>query len=204
MNPARNLEDREAFLLAAVGGAAGYAVVHDWRAVLTAALGVFAVKVGAGTLLHGTAKLPNDPLPGLTDHESSVARLIHAGYGNPAIAMRLNVTLKRVEARIQRIQAKWAVATRPEIEQLVAQILGESPRPPIPRSKQRWELIAEVGTGVAVMALGLGILTLPPDTPLIGDWRDWIGLTLMTGGLIFSAISIAMFLWERGQTRSEK
>jgi len=65
-------------------------------------------------------------------------------------------------------------------------------------------LVEEIGTGVAVMALGLGILTLPPETPLVGGWRDWIGLCLLIGGLLFSTVSIAMYSWERAQSKREK
>ena len=143
-------------------------------------------------------------MPELTEKESSVASLIHAGYGDPAIAARLGIPLRRIEGRIQRIQTKWRVSTRTEIAQHVAQIRGEPPELPRTRFKQRWELVAEIGTGVAVMALGLGILTLPPETPLVGGWRDWIGLCLLIGGLLFSTVSIAMFSWERAQSNREK
>ena len=162
------------------------------------------VRIGAGVLLHGTRKIPEGPLPELTEKESSVASLIHAGYGDPAIAARLGIPLRRIEGRIQRIQTKWRVSTRTEIAQHVAQIRGEPPELPRTRFKQRWELVAEIGTGVAVMALGLGILTLPPETPLVGGWRDWIGLCLLIGGLLFSTVSIAMFSWERAQSKREK
>ena len=112
--------------------------------------------------------------------------------------------LRRIEGRIQRIQTKWRVSTRQEIAQHVAQIRGEPPEHPTTRFKQRWELIAEVGTGVAVMALGLGMLTLPPDTPLIGGWREWLGLSLVIGGFLYGAVSIAMYAWERGHSTREK
>jgi hypothetical protein len=125
-----------------------------------------------------------------------VARLVHAGFGDPAIAVRVGISLKGVELRIGRIQAKWRVSTRLEVAQHVAEISGEPPGHPATRIKQRWELVAEVGNGVAVMALGLGLLALPPDTPLIGDWRDWFGLTLMVGGLMFSVISVVIYEWE--------
>lgn len=198
------LQDAEAALLALVGAGAAYAVAHDWRVALTAGIGVLVVRIGAGMLLHGIRKIPQGPLPDLTDKESSVASLIHAGYGNPAIAARLGIPLRRIEGRIQRIQTKWRVSTRQEIAQHVAQIRGEPPEHPTTRFKQRWELIAEVGTGVAVVALGLGMLTLPPDTPLIGGWREWFGLSLVIGGFLYSAVSIAMYSWERGHSTREK
>jgi DNA-binding CsgD family transcriptional regulator len=199
-----NLQDADAAALALVGAAAAYAVDRDWRVALTAGLGVLVVRIGAGVLLHGTRKIPVGPLPELTENESSVASLIHAGYGDPAIAARLGIPLRRIEGRIQRIQAKWRISTRTEIAQHVAQIRGEPPELPRNRFKQRWELVAEIGTGVAVMALGLGVLTLPPDTPVIGGWRDWIGLSLLFGGLLFSTVSVALYFWERGQSRREK
>jgi len=199
-----DLQDADAAVLGLVGAAAAYAVARDWRVALTAGLGVLVVRIGAGVLLHGTRKIPEGPLPELTEKESSVASLIHAGYGDPAIAARLGIPLRRIEGRIQRIQTKWRVSTRTEIAQHVAQIRGEPPELPRTRFKQRWELVAEIGTGVAVMALGLGILTLPPETPLVGGWRDWIGLCLLIGGLLFSTVSIAMFSWERAQSKREK
>jgi DNA-binding CsgD family transcriptional regulator len=199
-----DLQDAEAGALALVGAAAAYAVDRDWRVALTAALGVLVVRFGAGVLLHGTHKIPMVPLPDLTQNESSVANLVHAGYGDPAIAARLGVSLSRVEARIQRIQLKWRISTRAEIAKHVAQIRGDPPELPRTRLKQRWEFVAEIGTGVAVMALGLGVLTLPPDTPLIGEWRDWIGLSLLIGGLLFITVSIAIYLWERGHSGREK
>jgi DNA-binding CsgD family transcriptional regulator len=193
---ARELEDREAALLALLAAAATYFVARDWRVMLIAAVGTLVVRVGAGLLLHGTRNIPDDPLPGLTDKESAVARLIHRGYGDPAIAVRLGISLRRAEGRVQRIQDKWHVSTRSEIAKHVAEILGEPPVPPPTRFKQRWELIAEVGTGVAVMALGVGVLTLPPGTPVIGDWRDWIGLSLLAAGLVFAVVSIAAYVSE--------
>ncbi len=199
-----DLQDADAAVLALVGASAAYAVARDWRVALTAGLAVLVVRIGAGVLLHGTRKIPEGPLPELTEKESSVASLIHAGYGDPAIAARLGIPLKRIEGRIQRIQTKWRVSTRTEIAQHVAQIRGEPPELPRTRVKQRWELVAEIGTGVAVMALGLGILTLPPETPLVGGWRDWIGLCLLIGGLLFSTVSIAMYSWERAQSKREK
>jgi DNA-binding CsgD family transcriptional regulator len=204
MNRAVDLQDAEAALLALVGATAAYAVALDWKVALTAGFGVLVVRLGAGVLLHGTRKIPDTPLPGLTDKESAVANLIHAGLGDPAIAARLGVSLKRIEGRILRIQDKWHVSTRTEIAQHVAQIRGEPPAHQNSRFKQRWELIAEIGTGVAVMALGLGILTLPPDTPLVGSWRDWIGLSLLIGGFLFTAVSIAMYSWERRSIKPEK
>jgi DNA-binding CsgD family transcriptional regulator len=197
------VQDREAVLLALVGAAAAYAVARDGRLVLTVALGVLVVRAGAGLLLHGTHKIPFGSLPDLTDNESAVATFIYAGYGDPAIAARLGITVKRVEGRSQRIQAKWRVSTRSEIAHHVAQIRGEPPPERPTPLKQRWELVAEVGTGVAVMALGVAILAVPPDTPLIGDWRDWFGLSVLVAGLLFSAVSLVMFFWERGQSRGE-
>jgi DNA-binding CsgD family transcriptional regulator len=196
------VQDRETVLLALIGAGAAYAVAGDLRLVLTVAVGVLAVKAGAGVLLHGTHKIPFADLPDLTSNESAVATLIHWGYGDPAIAARLGITVRRVEGRIQRIQAKWRVSTRSEIVQHVAQIRGEPPEHPR-GPKQRWELVAEIGTGVAVVALGVAVLALPPDTPLIGGWRDWIGLSVVVAGFLFGAVSLATFFSERDQSVRE-
>ncbi|MEA2643104.1 MAG: Bacterial regulatory protein luxR family [Chloroflexota bacterium] len=198
-----DVRDAEAALLALLGAAAAYAVALDWRVAITAGFGVLVVRVGAAVLLHGTRKIPDGPLPGLTDKESAVASLIHAGLFDPAIAARLGIPLRRIEGRILRIYAKWHISTRDEIAEHVAQIRGEPPERQKSKLKQRWELIAEVGTGVAVMALGLGFVALPPDTPLIGEWREWIGLCLLIGGLLFSAVSIANYSWERAQPKRD-
>jgi DNA-binding CsgD family transcriptional regulator len=202
MNISRELADRDAALLALVAAVAAYAVAHewgDWRVAITAGVGVVALRIGAGILLHGTHRLPDDPLPGLTEKESDVARYVHRGLGDPAIARRLGISLKRVDGRVNRIQAKWRVSTRKEIAEHVAQVLGEPPEHPVP-GKQRWEWIAELGTGIAIMALGLGSLTLSVDTPLVGSSKDWLGLSLLIGGLVFCALSTVTYFWERTQT----
>jgi DNA-binding CsgD family transcriptional regulator len=202
MNISRELADRDAVALALLTAVAAYAIAFewaDWPLAVIAGVGVIVVRIGAGILLHGTHSIPNDALPGLTDKESDVARYVHRGLGDPAIARRLGISLKRVGGRVNRIQAKWRVSTRSEIAEHVAQILGEPPQRPAPE-KQRWEWIAEVGTGVAIMALGLGSLTLSVDTPLLGGLKDWLGLSLLIGGLIFSVVSTSTYVWERMHT----
>ena len=202
MNLTRELQDREAVILALVAAGGAYAVAQawgEWPVAVAASVGVIAVRIGAGIVLHGTHRLPDDPLPGLTEKESDVARYVHRGLGDPAIARRLGISLKRVDGRVNRIQAKWRVSTRKEIAEHVAQILGEPPERPVP-AKQRWEWIAELGTGIAIMALGLGSLTLSVDTPLIGPSKDWLGLSFLIGGLVFCALSTVTYFWERTQT----
>jgi DNA-binding CsgD family transcriptional regulator len=199
MNVSRELADLDAAALAVMAAVAAYAVAHewgDWRVALAAGIGVIAVRVGAGIVLHGTHGIPDDPLPGLTEKESAVARYVHRGLGDPAIARRLGISLKRVDGRVNRIQAKWRVSTRREIAEHVAQILGEPPQHSMP-AKQRWEWIAELGTGIAIMALGLGSLTLSVDTPLLGSSKDWLGLCLLIGGLVFCGLSTVTYFWER-------
>jgi len=202
MNISREFPDRETVALALFAAVAAYAVAFewaDWPLAVIAGLGVIVVRIGAGVLLHGTQRIPDDPLPGLTEKESAVARYVHRGLGDPAIARRLGISLKRVDGRVKRVQAKWRVSTRSEVAEHVAQILGEPPERPAP-AKQRWEWIAEVGTGIAIMALGLGSLTLSVETPLIGSMKDWLGLCLLLGGLIFSAVSTSTYVWERTHT----
>jgi len=53
------------------------------------------------------------------------------------------------------------------------------------------------------MALGLGSLTLSVETPLIGSLKDWLGLSLLLGGLIFSAVSTSTYVWERTHTNHQ-
>jgi DNA-binding CsgD family transcriptional regulator len=201
MNLTRELWDREAAALAVVTAAVAYFVAHDWggwQVAVAAGVGVIAVRFGAGLLLHGTRRLPDEPLPGLTENESAVARYIHRGLGDPAIARRLGISLKRVEGRVNRIMAKWRVSTRKEIAEHVAQILGEPAERPAP-AKQRWEWIAEIGTGIALMALGLGCFALAVDTPILGGSKDWLGLILLIGGLVFCVLSTVTYFWERAQ-----
>jgi hypothetical protein len=94
------------------------------------------------------------------------------------------------------------VSTRKEVAAHVAQIIGEPPERLTP-AKQRWEWIAELGTGVAIMALGLGSLSLPVDTPLLGSSKDWLGLSLLIGGLVFCALSTATYFWEHTHTNHQ-
>jgi DNA-binding CsgD family transcriptional regulator len=180
-------------------------------AVLAAASVVVAFALFRRLLVHAgrlsrreleVAKLlSEDALPGLTVNESAVARYVHRGFGDPAIARRLGISLTRVDGRIHRIQTKWGVSTRQQITEHVSQILGEPPERPGP-SKQRWEWIAELGTGVAIMALGLGSLALSVDTPLLGNSKDWLGFSLLIGGLVFSAISTVTYFWERAHANT--
>jgi DNA-binding CsgD family transcriptional regulator len=186
-------------VLALVAATAAIAVTNDlsnWPVAILAGVGVIAIKLASALVLQGSRGIPDDPLPGLTEKESAVARYLHRGLGDPAIATRLGISLKRVEGRVHRIQAKWRVTSRREIAGQVAQILGEPPERPAP-AKQRWEWIAELGTGIAIMALGLGSLALPVDTPILGNLKDWLGLSLVIAGLIFCGLSTATYFWER-------
>jgi DNA-binding CsgD family transcriptional regulator len=204
MRIARELRDPEAVILALVGAAAAIAVANDlsnWLIPILAGVGVIATKLAAGLVLHGSRGIPDDPLPGLTEKESAVARYLHRGLGDPAIATRLGISLKRVEGRVQRIQTKWRVSSRREIAGQVGQILGEPPERATP-AKQRWEWVAELGTGIAIMALGLGSLALPVTTPLLGSSKDWLGLTFLIAGLIFCGLSTATYFWERSHTNN--
>lgn len=51
------------------------------------------------------------------------------------------------------------------------------------------------------MALGLGAISLPADTPIIGPWRDWIGLTLLVVGLLLCVMSTITYFWGREHKR---
>jgi hypothetical protein len=58
--------------------------------------------------------------------------------------------------------------------------------------RERWEWVAEVGTGVAIMALGLAALALPPTTPIIGT-PSWVGLGLIALGLAVGLLSTGTY-----------
>jgi DNA-binding CsgD family transcriptional regulator len=190
VNAPRELRDLEAWLIALLAMSAAYAVTHDWRAAFGAGWGTLAVRVGTGISLRASGGIPSTRLPGLTDKESSVAYCIQRNLSDPAIARILNITLLRVQGRVQRIQKKWALESRAEI---AAQVNLIPPRPAVDRPKERWEWIAELGAGIAVMALGVAVMTLPPDTPLIGPSHDAIGLVLIIGGLVFGAVSTFIY-----------
>jgi hypothetical protein len=64
------------------------------------------------------------------------------------------------------------------------------------RIRERWEWVAEVGTGVAIMALGLGALALPATTPVIGT-PSWVGLGLIALGLAVSLLSTGTYFRDR-------
>jgi DNA-binding CsgD family transcriptional regulator len=194
VNAPRELRDPEAWLIALLGMSAAYAVTHDWRAAFGAGLGTLAVRVGVGISFRNRGGIPSTRLPGLTDTDSSVAYCIQRNLSDPAIARILNITLPRVQSRVQRIQRIWGLQSRAQIAAAVNLI------PPVPvadRPKERWEWIAELGAGIAVMALGVALMTLPPDTPLIGPSHDAIGLVLTIGGLVFGAVSTFLFYTDK-------
>jgi DNA-binding CsgD family transcriptional regulator len=193
VNAARELRDLEAWLIALLGMAAAFAITHDWRAAVGAGLGVLAVRVGVGISLR-IGGIPSSRLPGLTEKESSVAYCVQRNLSDPAIARILNITLPRVQGRVQRIQKKWVLQSRAEI---AAQVNSIPSQPDVDKPKERWEWIAELGAGIAVMALGVAVMTLSPDTPLIGPSHDAIGLVLIIGGLVFGAVSTFVYHTER-------
>jgi DNA-binding CsgD family transcriptional regulator len=191
----RELRDVEAVLVAVIAAMATFGVTQDWRAGIGAGIGTIAVRIAVGLRLSADRGIPSTRLPGLTDKESSVAHCIQRGLHDPAIASILGISLPRVHGRVLRIEKKWGLTSREQIATRVAQIGNRAHIDPSP--KQRWEWIAELGTGIAVMALGIGVLTLPPDVPGLGPIHDALGLVLLLAGLLFGAVSTVFYFSER-------
>jgi hypothetical protein len=57
--------------------------------------------------------------------------------------------------------------------------------------------IAELGTGVGVVAVGIALLALPQKTPLIGGLPTWVGLGIFFLGLFLILVSTGTFIYER-------
>jgi DNA-binding CsgD family transcriptional regulator len=172
-----------------------YFVGRDWRLCAIAALGVLAVRVAAGVVLHGTHPPARQRFPGLTQAETQVAWYVFRGRGDPAIARRTGFSLRRVGAAEESILRKWSVRSREEIATHVAQILRE-PQPHRPDKKQRREWMGEFTTGLAIVGVGVAMLALPSDTVLVGGVRDWLGVALCAAGLVFVLVSTVTYLWE--------
>jgi ATP/maltotriose-dependent transcriptional regulator MalT len=77
----------------------------------------------------------DDPWHPLSTRELEVARLIAAGYTNPAIAEELGIAPKTVSAHVEHILAKLGVARRTEVAAWVATV-AEGGRPARGRERQ--------------------------------------------------------------------
>ncbi len=62
-------------------------------------------------------------------------------------------------------------------------------------------MLAELGTGIGLVALGIAILTVPRSTPLIGGLPAWVGSTIGALGLVLCVLSIGTFAVELRHTR---
>lgn len=54
----------------------------------------------------------------------------------------------------------------------------------------------EGGVAIGTTALGVGLLTVPSGTPLLGGVPTWLALAILAFGLLLLAIAIARFAWE--------
>ncbi|HZQ49440.1 MAG TPA: hypothetical protein VFB69_03945 [Candidatus Dormibacteraeota bacterium] len=193
---ARELLDREAWALALFAAVASALIVHDWQVALIGFVGTLTVRCIAGVVLHGTHPPPRTPFPDLSRLETEVAWYVYRGRGDPAIARRTAVHVDTVDDCIREIKRKWHVKDRAAIARHVADILGEEPVHAGSRKRSR-EWLGESGWGIGVMAVGVGILAVSPDTAVLGGVRTWLGLGLMAVGLMFVAISTITYLWEK-------
>jgi len=57
--------------------------------------------------------------------------------------------------------------------------------------------IAELGTGVGVVAVGIALLAVPQKTPLIGGLPTWMGLGIFFLRVLLILVSTGTFIYER-------
>ena len=178
------LRDYRGILLAGATGLAVLAVEANWASAVGAAMAVLLVKVSIGTLIPALEKqrrLPDLPLPGLSQHEAQVAFGIWRGLSDDEIAAQLRTTSSWVAQRVRRVMDKWDAPTRGAVRQRVEDEVG-----PPPRLHERWEWIAELGLGVSVAGIGLTILFAPlPFRDVIGSGLIALGLL----GCLFSTVN---------------
>ena len=115
-------DDRDVVLDAVRAGAFGFLLKGAGRlevvdAVRRAAAGGAVFSPGAADVVMAAAargrRNPADEL-GLTRRESDVLRLVAAGLGNPAIAVRLGVSAKTVRNQVSAVLTKLGVTSRTE------------------------------------------------------------------------------------------
>lgn len=193
----RELRDPEAMALALLAAAASYFMVHAWEMALIALAGTLTVRVMAGIVLHGTHPPPaRETYPDLTPDETAVAWYVYRGRGDPAIARRTGLSLKEVRQAVRRMMRAWQITTREELARHVADLIGEEPPDRAPAKKGR-EWMGEFGVALGIVAVGLGLLAVSPDTAVLGGVRDWLGLSLMAIGVVFAVVTSATYLWEK-------
>lgn len=118
------VEDDDAIVAAMEAGARGYVLKGAGQEELLAA--VRAVSSGAAvfgkdlvsrvldTLRHGCRSGPPS-VPGLSERENEVLRLLADGLDNAAIARRLGLTVKTVQNHVSRVLGKLNARTRVEV-----------------------------------------------------------------------------------------
>jgi DNA-binding NarL/FixJ family response regulator len=118
------IEDDDAIVAAMDAGAHGYVLKGAGQEELLAA--VRAVSSGAAvfgrdlaarvldTVRQGTRAGP-PPVPGLSERENEVLRLLADGLDNAAIARRLGLSVKTVQNHVSRVLGKLEARTRVEV-----------------------------------------------------------------------------------------
>lgn len=192
----RELRDWEAWILAAFAAVALFAPTHNAGTALLAASGVILIRVVAGATLHGTHPPPDSEFPGLTHDETLIAWHVFRGRSDPAISRRTALSLAKVRELETRIKHRWNVSSREEIAECVAQLLETPPRAPGSLPPVR-TLLLDLIAALGVVALGVAVIAVPEETPLIGDIRDPLGLVLIAAGVVIAIVFVVTYLLDR-------
>ena len=203
------MRERSSVAVIGIGTAgANWLIGQPWWAALIIGIGVVMFGELASWALEIKLRPHSLPIPPvrLSGRNNDIAMHVGRGLTNHEIATEMGMGVTDVGERVERICKMLGLRSRGALSQwALEQLHPPDPDPPThaQRHRERGEWVAEVGTGIAVMALGLGALALPPTTPYIGT-PSWFGLSLIALGLAICVLSTSTYAWELTRGRHSK
>jgi DNA-binding CsgD family transcriptional regulator len=200
---------RAAFAVIGVATAgANWLIGEPWWAALIMGIGVVTFGELASRALEIKLRPHSQPIPPLRLHgrNNDIAMHVADQMTNHEIATRMSMSETEVSRRVDNICRTLRLTSRSELIRWARENLRhpDADQPThAQRHRERWEWVAEVGTGIAIMALGLGALALPPNTRYVGT-PSWIGLSLVAFGLAVCLLSTSTYAWELTRGRHYK